>query len=368
MRTDHGADTPVDRPAGHPSDRLVDPGVAPSSSRNVGSDLDRSVWSGRVDAIDGERGRRWHQVVQSIGDATRPGIALLGFASDAGVSRNHGRPGASEGPSTLRRALANLAWHGGDAARLYDAGDIACEGDALEAAQGAYAERLADLLRAGHFPIGLGGGHEIAWAAYQGIERALASDPRLERLGVINFDAHLDLRRPDVAGRGTSGTPFLQIAEARAATGLEFRYLCLGLSEAANTPALLERAQQLGVEVVRDVEVASAVVEATLARFVAASSAVYLSFCLDVLPASVAPGVSAPAGLGLELHRAIGLLREILRLCGHGRPDSTLLLADVAEFNPRHDPDGRTARTAARIVYELASVGSLAEEPAALDR
>jgi formiminoglutamase len=314
------------------------------------TELDRRLWSGRVDAIDGERGRRWHQVVQSIGDATRPGVALLGFASDAGVSRNHGRPGAAEGPSTLRRTLANLAWRGGNAAQLYDAGDIACDGDALEAAQAAYAGRLAELLRAGQFPIGLGGGHEIAWAAYQGIERALAGDPRLERLGIINFDAHLDLRRPDVPGRGTSGTPFLQIAEARAATGLEFRYLCLGTSEAANTPALFERAERLGVEIVTDVDAGSVVVEATLARFVEASSAVYLTFCLDVLPASVAPGVSAPAGLGVELHRAIGLLRETLRLCGHGGPESRLLLADVAEFNPRYDPDGRTARTAARIV------------------
>jgi formiminoglutamase len=363
MRTDHGADTAADGPAGRSADRLVDADVAPAFSRNVGADLDRSVWSGRVDAIDGERGRRWHQVVQPIADATRPGIALIGFASDAGVSRNHGRPGASDGPSTFRRALANLAWHGGEAARLYDAGDLACDGDALEAAQAAYSERLAELLRAGHFPVGLGGGHEIAWAAYQGIERALAGDPRLERLGIVNFDAHLDLRRPDVPGRGTSGTPFLQIAEARAATGLEFRYLCLGLSEAANTPALLERARQLGVEVVRDVEVGSLAVADKLARFVAASSAVYLSFCLDVLPASVAPGVSAPAGLGVELHRAIDLLREILRLCGHGGPDSKLLLADVAEFNPHYDPDGRTVRTAARIVYELASISSIVGEP-----
>ena len=33
------------------------------------------------------------------------------------------------------------------------------------------------------------------------------------------------------------------------------------------------------------------------------------------------------------------------------------LLTDVAEFNPRFDPDGRTARTAARLVYELAAFG-----------
>jgi formiminoglutamase len=326
-------------------------------------ELNPESWSGRVDAEDGERGRRWHQVVQPVGDAggaalaDAPGVALLGFASDAGVRRNRGRPGAAEGPGALRRMLANLAWHGGDSERLYDAGDVACDGDALEEAQSAYGERLAALLRAGHFPIGLGGGHEIAWAAYQGVARALEGHPRLERLGIINFDAHLDLRVPQVRGQGTSGTPFLQIAAARQAAGLDFRYLCIGASEAANTPALFDRAARLGAGVVRDVDAAGPAAEMALQRFIADSSAVYLTFCLDVLPPAVAPGVSAPSGLGVALHRAVALLRSALADCGHGRPGSRLLLADVAELSPAHDPDGRTSRTAARLVYELAAFG-----------
>lgn len=313
-------------------------------------------WTGRVDAADGERGRRWHQVVRPAQHADRPGVALLGLASDAGVSRNHGRPGAAEGPLALRRALANLAWHGNDDARLYDAGDVSCLDDGLEEAQSAYADRLAALLRDGHFVIGLGGGHEIAWAAHAGVERALASDLRYERLGILNFDAHLDLRRPESVGRGTSGTPFLQIAEARAARGLDFRYLCVGTSEAANTPALFDRARSLGVTIVTDLEAAQPEASLQLQRFIEASSAVYLTFCLDVLPAAVAPGVSAPAGLGVALHRAVTLLKDALAACGHGRPGSKLLLADIAELNPRFDSDGRTARTAARLVYELAAI------------
>jgi formiminoglutamase len=319
--------------------------------------MDRSLWSGRVDASDGERGRRWHQAVRPVEFADAPGVVLLGFASDAGVIRNHGRAGAAEGPRTLRRMLANLAWHGGPEARLNDAGDVACDGDELEDAQEAYAARLAGLLRVGHFPVGVGGGHEIAWAAYQGLEAGLKDDARLERLGIVNFDAHLDLRHPEAAGRGTSGTPFLQIAEARAAAGCPFRYLCIGASEASNTPALFDRARELGVEIVLDVDAGQATAEAALAGFIEASSAVYLTFCLDVLPPAVAPGVSAPSGLGVALHRAVALLRSALACCGHGRPDSTLRLADIAEFNPRFDPDGRTARTAARLVYELAAFG-----------
>lgn len=313
-----------------------------------------NAWTGRADIVDGELGRRWHQVVRPPARHDTGGVALLGFASDAGVARNQGRPGAAGGPQELRRKLSNLAWHGSPRAILLDAGDVACEGDSLEAAQLEYATHLANLLRDGHLGIGLGGGHEIAWGTYQGLAQAHLASPRLERLGIVNFDAHLDLRLPEVAGLGTSGTPFLQIAEARAAAGLPFRYLCIGASETSNTPALLRRAATLGADVIYDVEAAARDADGHVRRFVEESSGVYLTFCLDVLPPAVAPGVSAPSTLGLPPQRAVELLRIVLAACGHG-PRGKLVVADVAELNPRHDEGGRTARVAARIVYEIAS-------------
>ena len=68
------------------------------------------------------------------------------------------------------------------------------------------------------------------------------------------------------------------------------------------------------------------------------------------------PGVSAPAALGVTASRALRLLRHALGECGHGRPGSRLVMSDVAELNPRHDSDGRTARIAARLVYEIAAI------------
>ena len=130
----------------------------------------------------------------------------------------------------------------------------------------------------------------------------------------------------------------------------------MGASEAANTPALFDRARALGATVVTDLEAALPAAPLQLQRFIEASSAIYLTVCLDVLPPAVAPGVSAPAGLGVALHRAMSLLGDALAACGHGRPDSKLLVADIAELNPRLDTDGRTARTAARLAYELAAI------------
>ncbi len=317
---------------------------------------DMSLWSGRVDAADGEDGRRWHQVVRPAASADGPGIALAGFACDAGVRRNHGRPGAAAGPTELRRTLGNLAWHGSRSRSLYDAGDVCCDGDELERAQDEYAQLVAGLLRAGHIPIGLGGGHEIAWAAYQGASLALAGDARFDRLGIVNFDAHLDLRLPETPGRGTSGTPFLQIAESRAASGLEFRYLCVGASTASNTAALFDRGSALGAGVVLDVDTGGSETEARIRSFIADCSAVYLTFCLDVLPAATAPGVSAPSAFGVPLQRAIALLRVVLAASAQDGSASKLLMADVAELNPAFDEAGRTARTAARIVHEISAI------------
>lgn len=315
---------------------------------------DMGAWSGRVDTVDGDLGHRWHQVVRPPARHDSGAAALLGFASDAGVARNHGRTGAADGPRELRRALSNFAWQGSPHAALLDAGDVTCEGDSLEAAQLEYATHLANLLRDGHLGLGLGGGHEIAWAAYQGLAQVFAASPRHERLGIVNFDAHLDMRLPETAGQGTSGTPFLQIAEARAAAGLPFRYLCIGASETSNTPALLRRAASFGADIIYDVEAVGRDADGHVRRFVEESSSVYLTFCLDVLPPAVAPGVSAPSSLGLPPHRAIDLLRIVLAACGPG-PRGKLVVADVAELNPRHDEGGRTARVASRILYEIAS-------------
>ncbi len=204
--------------------------------------MKREDWQGRADAIDGESGRRWHQAVQPLEGAARAGVALLGFASDEGVARNQGRAGASEGPRALRRALSPLAFHAARGTPLYDAGDIACREHDLEGAQRALGARVEALLDHGHFPVLLGGGHEIAWGSFQGASAALARDGRLPRFGIVNFDAHFDLRR----GPATSGTPFLQIREALAARGLPLHYLCLGISRASNTPALFCTAQECG--------------------------------------------------------------------------------------------------------------------------
>ncbi len=65
---------------------------------------------GRIDSQEGADARAlW---MRPYADDAEAASVLLGFASDEGVRRNQGRQGARHGPPALRRALANLAWHG----------------------------------------------------------------------------------------------------------------------------------------------------------------------------------------------------------------------------------------------------------------
>lgn len=305
-------------------------------------------WQGRVDAQEIGPSRRWHQHVQPLSPDTRGGVTLIGFAVDEGVRRNSARVGAAKGPHALRSALASLPLLGEPA--LYDAGDVVCEDQDLEGAQARLADHVARAMACQSLPLVLGGGHEMAWGTFQGIVQQL---PRHKRLLIVNLDAHFDLRADP---RGNSGTPFRQMHEWCESQSLPFNYRVFGISQFANTQALFERARSLGVhywldEALQDrVSVQSA--QEALAKDLRTCDAVYLSMCLDVLPGGQAPGVSAPAALGVPLSSVELLIDQILA-------STRLVAADIAELSPPHDQDGLTARVAARLVARVARGTSL---------
>ncbi len=309
--------------------------------------LDASVWVARDDSAERGDTRRLAHIVRAYdGQAEAGEGVLLGFACDAGVARNQGRVGAAAGPAGIRKFLAGLPAHG--LTRLLDAGDVACEGDALEAAQDALGQRVAALLGQGARPLVLGGGHEIAWGSFQGLARWLESRGDDGAVLVLNLDAHFDLR----TGRpGSSGTPFDQIASYCQERGRKLQYACLGVSRLANTPALFARADEVGAVWVEDRDMGERHLPERLAQLdglLAAASHVYLTIDLDVLPAAVMPGVSAPAPYGVPM----AVVEEIaLRVKASGK----LRLADMAEYNPRFDVDGHGARAAARLAWQLLS-------------
>jgi formiminoglutamase len=289
-----------------------------------------------VDPEDGPDAIRLHQLV-------KPGAkrALIGFACDAGVKRNKGRVGAKDGPAALRQALANLAAPQ-NAVVFSDLGDVAVTGDALEAGQEVLAIEIADALSQHERLVVLGGGHETAFASYQGLRKRYPD----ARIGILNLDAHLDLRLPGEAG-GSSGTPFAQI---RALDPDRFDYLCVGYAEEANTGALLKRAQDWDVGLVRDHDLIADPLAAHdgIAALIARNDLIYLTIDIDVLSHCQAPGVSAPAARGVPLSTIEQIVGFALTKAG-----ARLALADLVELCPVQDQDGVTAKTAALLARRL---------------
>lgn len=294
------------------------------------------TWTGRDDGPGAEHAR-WHSVITPATEDTRDAVVLLGYATDEGVLRNDGRQGAAAGPEALRAALGGLAVH--DEISRADAGTVATVGDDLEESQEEVSRRVAELIERDNLVILLGGGHETAFASHRGLYRGLGE----KSAPIVNLDAHFDLRS---AERPTSGTPFKQIADL---VGDGFDYSVFGISQANNTRVLFETADALDVRVVTDVDLASLSPEEAGAAAVQAcvgADAVHLSIDLDVLPAAVAPGVSAPAGLGVALERIHAMAVAVART-------GKLRLVDVVELNHSYDEDSRTAKTAARLISDI---------------
>lgn len=300
-----------------------------------------ALWQGRDDRAESPTALRLFQTL-TLSPTFSPEmyseqIALLGFACDEGVKRNQGRTGAAGAPDALRKALANLASHAGHQ-RLVDLGNIVAQAPDLEGAQQALRTAVQRCLQADMRTFVLGGGHETAFAHGAGVLDAFPQ----AKVGIVNLDAHLDLR---YAEQPTSGTPFRQLAHLCEQQQREFHYACVGVSRAANTQTLWDEAQRLGVTVVEDLHCHTA--QAQLAQFVANMDVIYLTIDLDVLPVWEMPAVSAPAALGVPLATLLGLIEP---LCRSGK----LQAVDMVEFNPRFDDDGRAARVAARLGWQIA--------------
>jgi formiminoglutamase len=309
---------------------------------------DPALWQGREDIEDGTAGYRWHQKVQFTAPI-ESGVALLGLASDLGVTRNKGRAGASQGPAALRRAMANQAWHA--AKPLFDAGSVTVDTH-LAAGQQVYADEVSRLLKQGHFVLGLGGGHEIGWASYQGVRQWVDSASAAgapNTIGIVNFDAHFDLRQP--APDTSSGTPFRQVAEHCQQIDQPFNYACIGIAEASNTRALFDVATAHQVAYTTDLNSNNETIQPLLRNFLNDVDYLYVTICLDVLPAAIAPGVSAPAAFGIAPHVIVDTLHWLAEQCQ--QTGTRWVMADIAELSPPFDIDHRTAKLAARLAFEI---------------
>lgn len=316
---------------------------------NLHLNTDPLLWKGRAaDSI-----QYWHQAVECIEnlkintEIKFKKMAILGYAADEGIRRNQGRAGAKFGPASIRKMMGSMAFHLPQDIKILDYGDIVLLDEDLEAAHRLVQETVYTLLKNHHFPFLLGGGHDLAFAHGSAVLDYLGQ--KNETLGIINLDAHFDLR--DLTeNKAHSGSPFFQLYQKCKSSNLDFHYFCLGIQSPANAKALFETAKKSGtwwMEMESFTLSNWDQIKANLDAFLGKVNRVMLSIDLDGFSSAYAPGVSAPSPMGFSPELAFKVLDYLAK-------SKKLISVNVVELSPPFDLDNATARLAARCVEFLA--------------
>lgn len=291
----------------------------------------KDLWHGRFDSNEDIDLRIW-QIVKPFDDVSKEyGICFVGYDTDDGIKRNQGRIGAEKGSNAIRKAIQSFSIV--ENLKIYDYQNL--KNKVLEEAQKEYSLKISNVIKKGIFPIGLGGGHDIAFASYSGIRKAYPD----KKIGIVNFDTHLDMRPYD--NGATSGTSFKQILDG----DKNVKYSIVGFKKQGNTKRLIDTAKNYNV-LILDEEDDEKFINDELKKYLADADILYVTFCMDVFNASDAPGVSAPTIMGLDPKKGKRILREIM-------DTGKVVCIDFAEVNPEYDIDSRTAKLAGSLIYDI---------------
>ena len=276
-------------------------------------------------------------------DLRETDIGVIGVPFDGGVTN---RSGARHGPravrdqsSLLRRINAATGIAPFAQARVRDLGDAWIE-QPYELAN-THAEILAffkTVVGAGVIPLSVGGDHSISLP----ILRAVA---RERPLGMVHIDAHCDTGGDYMGSRFHHGAPFSRAVEE----GLldPHRVIQIGIRGTTNDPDMWGFSQRSGMRVLgmdefHDTGWRYAVQEA---RRVIGDGPAYLTFDIDSLDPSHAPGTGTPEAGGITALEAIRLLRGLRGLDFVG--------GDLVEVAPSFDVGTLTSFNGASVLFEI---------------
>jgi len=240
------------------------------------------------------------------------------------------RSGTRKAPAAIRKASRlfepYLFEHALDtsAVKVHDAGDIDC-GQACEDMFRAVEREAASAVRAGKFPILMGGERSITYPFVKAFRD----------IGVISIDAHLDFH-PQGDKRFDHACTMRRVADE---VGVE-NVVVFGVRSMSREELAQELPNYVDAFQIREV---GAVASWKRVLNMMRRERVLLSLDMDSVDPGFAPGTSRPEPFGLsgyEVKRCIDMLGD--RMVGF----------DVSEVLPSHDP-GATAALAARMIMEV---------------
>lgn len=279
-------------------------------------------------------------------------FAILGFPWDGGASL--GRPGARYAPRAIREALEWLQNRIMDQkiyhvekrtlidlqeSRFLDQGDLEIVAYSTEETMKKAEERISQLLSEGLFPFILGGDHSISYPGIKALHDSTSGE-----IGIIQFDAHLDLVDDSpVQGKFSQSS---QIRRALELPRVKPQHVVQIGVRSYNYPWYQEYLHQHPIVQISAQEVHQRSSDELLQQVFDALQSVekiYLTFDMDVFDPAFAPGTGANESGGLTPVQCFRLLDEL-----YPKVD----LMDIAEVNPLYDHQGITSSLAAKIIFD----------------
>jgi arginase len=290
-------------------------------------------------------------------------VHLLGVPMDLGS----GRRGVDMGPSAIRIAgVADRLTELGH--KVVDEGDIVIKnmeelkvGDErarylgeIARAAAVIARKIGRIMGLGHFPLVLGGDHSIAVGTVSGI--AAHAQRQDQRVGLLWIDAHGDINTPETSPSGNiHGMPLATLLGFGAGelTGVAgpppkvhpANVALVGIRslDAGEKKRLKETGVQVHTMSDIDRHGVHRIMQKALARVTDGTDYVHVSFDLDAVDPTVAPGVGTPVKGGLD-YREAHLIMEVLADAG------VMTSLEMVEVNPILDQGNASAAFAVELV------------------
>lgn len=262
-------------------------------------------------------------------------VAVTGIPLDTATTN---RPGARFGPRAIRAASTIISWARPwpwdfdplDRLSVVDYGDCQFDFGDPESVTPTIEKHIDEILKAGTSALVFGGDHYVTYPVLKSHARQFG------KLSLIHFDAHSDTW-PDKSKRVDHGTMFYHAAKE----GLinDQRSVQIGLRTTND--------ETLGFNILdaRWVHEKGPVAVAEEIRRIVGTNQAYLTFDIDCLDPSFAPGTGTPVCGGLSTHQALEIIRGIAGI--------NLVGMDVMEVAPAYDVGEITALAGATLAAEL---------------
>ena len=270
-------------------------------------------------------------------------IGLSGVPWNSGTTN---RPGPRPGPRQLRDASTMIrAQHPTLGVRPFeqvncaDLGDVGPNPADIQDSMDRITDFYNNVMNAGILPLTAGGDHLTSLP----VLRAVARDGAL---GMIHFDSHTDLYHSYFDGTMyTHGTPFRRAVEE----GLldPHRVIQIGIRGTQYDSEDMDFAKAVGIRIVTIEEFHDRGVEDVMeeAREIVGQKPTYVSYDIDFVDPTFAPGTGTPEVGGPNSFQALQVVRELNGV--------DIVGADMVEVSPPFDPSGGTAFLGVSIMFEL---------------